>query len=205
MKKVRNFLFAFSAIAIGLYPIAYFVVDPRFGLLSTKSKELLSDMLWNGMFYAHIIFGGIALFIGWIQFNKNIQQKRIALHRFVGKLYLFAVLLSGISSLYVGYFATGGIIAKLGFVSLGMVWLYTSIRGFIAVKNKNIALHQKMMIYSYAACFAAVTLRIWLPSLTALLGDFIPAYRIVAWLAWVPNIAVAHYIIQHRFKPPTPI
>ncbi|GAB4428835.1 MAG: hypothetical protein OHK0039_47410 [Bacteroidia bacterium] len=48
---------------------------------------------------------------------------------------------------------------------------------------------------SYAACFAAVTLRLWLPILTALLGDFLPAYRIVAWLCWVPNLLVALAVI----------
>lgn len=53
------------------------------------------------------------------------------------------------------------------------------------------------MIYSYAACFAAVTLRIWLPLLTAaFLGDFIKAYTIVAWLCWVPNIIVAYFIVR---------
>ncbi len=52
-----------------------------------------------------------------------------------------------------------------------------------------------MMIYSYAACFAAVTLRLWLPMLTALFHDFKTAYRIVAWLCWLPNLAVARYIL----------
>ena len=57
-----------------------------------------------------------------------------------------------------------------------------------------------MMIYSYAACFAAVTLRIWLPILTSILGEFLSAYRIVAWLCWVPNLIVA-YIISNTKKP----
>ena len=50
------------------------------------------------------------------------------------------------------------------------------------------------MIYSYAACFAAVTLRLWLPLLVFLFGDFIKAYVLVSWLCWVPNIIVAYFI-----------
>ena len=50
------------------------------------------------------------------------------------------------------------------------------------------------MIYSYAACFAAATLRLWLPALTSLTNDFIPAYRMVAWLCWIPNLVFAHYL-----------
>jgi len=64
----------------------------------------------------------------------------------------------------------------------------------MAVKNGNINKHQRFMLYSYAVCFSAVTLRIWLPLLTMSLGGFIEAYRIVAWLSWVPNLIVAHII-----------
>ena len=56
--------------------------------------------------------------------------------------------------------------------------------------------HQKMMIYSYAACFAAVTLRIYLPILSILFHDFIKAYILVAWLCWIPNIIVAYFLVQ---------
>ena len=66
----------------------------------------------------------------------------------------------------------------------------------MSIKEGNIKRHQKFMIYSYAACFAAVTLRIWLPALIAIYQDFIPAYRIVAWLCWVPNIMVAYFIVK---------
>jgi hypothetical protein len=57
-----------------------------------------------------------------------------------------------------------------------------------------------MMIYSYAACLAAVTLRIYLPLLTFLFQDFNKAYSLVAWLCWIPNIIVAHYIIKKNQK-----
>jgi fatty acid desaturase len=67
---------------------------------------------------------------------------------------------------------------------------------FVNIKNKKIEKHQKMMIYSYAACFAAVTLRIWLPLLIIVFGSFITAYTIVAWLCWVPNLIVAILITR---------
>ena len=54
------------------------------------------------------------------------------------------------------------------------------------------------MFFSYAACFAAVTLRIWLPLLTIAMGESNSAYRIVAWLCWVPNIIVAILILRNK-------
>lgn len=201
-RKISYVLIAITAVAIGIYPIIYFLMpDRNFGLLASKAPELLADTLWNGMFYTHIILGGLALLIGWIQFNKKIQRTKIQLHRNIGKIYLFSVLLSGISGIYIGFLATGGWIPRIGFVCLGIVWLFTTIKGYTSIRKKDIETHQKMMIYSYAACFAAVTLRIWLPILSATMGGFLPAYKVVAWLCWVPNIIVAYFIIKQKFKP----
>lgn len=58
-----------------------------------------------------------------------------------------------------------------------------------------------MMVYSFSACCAAVTLRLWLPLLLGGLRlDFDFAYPIVAWLCWVPNLLVAHSINSITLK-----
>ncbi|WP_299224063.1 DUF2306 domain-containing protein [uncultured Psychroserpens sp.] len=196
IKKIAFIVFALSSVAIGLYPIIYLFIDANFGLLSSKPEALLNNSLWNFTFYTHIYFGGLALGIGWIQFNHEFRYKNLRLHKIIGKVYTVAVLLSGFSSLYIACFATGGIIAIFGFTCLGIIWLVSTIAGYLSIKKGNIVKHQEFMIFSYAACFAAVTLRIWLPSLTVLFQDFIIAYKIVAWLCWVPNIVVAAIIVR---------
>jgi uncharacterized membrane protein len=200
MKKITWYIVAFLSVCTGLYPIIYFVIDVKFGLLNSKSSEVLNSFIWNMGFYGHIAFGGLALLIGWLQFSEKLRMKNLKVHRNIGKVYMIAVLISGICSLFIGYYATGGIISALGFIFLGLFWLGSTVLAYRAVKNKNIDLHQRLMIYSYAACFAAVTLRIWLPILTSVIGDFIPAYRIVAWLCWVPNIIVAYFIVKNQVK-----
>lgn len=195
IKRLPYFLLAFLAVAIGLYPGIYFVIDRKFGLLATKEEALLGDIFWNTGFYTHILFGGLALLIGWTQFSDRLRARNIALHRKIGKVYVVSVLLSGLAGVYIGFFATGGIVASLGFICLGLTWLYTTLQAYRFIRNRNTESHRKMMIYSYAACFAAVTLRLWLPMLTALFHDFKTAYRIVAWLCWLPNLAVARYIL----------
>ncbi|MDP2414804.1 DUF2306 domain-containing protein [Daejeonella sp.] len=194
IKKTSWILFVTMAIVIGLYPGIYFLIPREFGLLSSKKTELLNNIFWNIGFYTHIILGGLALLIGWIQFNSKMRTRNILLHRQVGKLYLIAVFLSSIAGIYIGFYATGGIVSSLGFISLGIIWFYTTLMAYLHIRNKRIEQHQKMMIYSYAACFAAVTLRIWLPILIMIFGDFNKAYVIVAWLCWVPNLLVAKLI-----------
>ena len=196
--KVAWFVFAFLAIGVGLYPLAYLFVGKEFGLLLSKSQELLSNVFWNIGFYGHISFGGIALLTGWSQFSKRLRSKRLDLHRNLGKIYIFSVLVSGVCAVYIGFFATGGWVSSLGFILLGLVWLYTTWSAYSAIRKKDLQLHQGMMIYSYAACFAAVTLRIWLPLLTFAFGEFLIAYKIVAWLCWVPNLLFASYLVRRK-------
>lgn len=176
----------------------YLIADKKIGLLNTKPLALLSDTIWNIGFYGHVLLGGLALGIGWLQFNKKLRQKKLHLHRLVGKIYVFAALISGTCGIYIGFFATGGLITSIGFISLGIIWLSSTFRAYYYARKGAINEHQKMMIYSYAACFAAVTLRIWLPILSILIGEFIPAYKIVAWLSWVPNIIVAYFIVNSK-------
>ncbi len=69
-----------------------------------------------------------------------------------------------------------------------------------AIKNGNIQAHENFMIYSYAICFSAVTLRFWLPILIYFLGSFNTAYLYVGWLSWVPNVLVAYLIVSRKNK-----
>lgn len=200
MKKGLWILFVVLAIIIGLYPSIYFFKGRNFGLISSKEPELLQSVLWNIAFYTHIILGGIALLIGWPQFSSKFRSSYLGLHRKIGKVYVFSVLLSALAGIYIGFFATGGIISELGFITLGFFWFCTTLSAYLYVRKKQINQHQIMMIYSYALCFAAVMLRLWLPILASIFGDFIKAYVIVAWLCWVPNIFVAYFITKKLKK-----
>ena len=189
---------ALFSLLIGLYPSTYFLVDRKFGLLSSKSEALLADLFWNIGFYGHIMFGGLALLVGWAQFIKKIRNKRPVLHRNIGKVYVFSVLISSICGIYIAHYATGGLTASLGFILLGLVWFYTTLNAYLFARKGDIVRHEKLMIFSFAACFAAVTLRIWLPMLSSIMGGFVPAYRVVAWLCWVPNLLVAYIIVRNK-------
>lgn len=78
-----------------------------------------------------------------------------------------------------------------------MLWLFTTIMAYTTIRKKKNKEHQKWMIRSYALCFAAVTLRLWMPILPAVFNlDFNEAYPIISWLCWVPNIIFAEFLIK---------
>lgn len=198
MKTFKIVVLAFFAIAIGLYPLVFLITDMSTqGLLASKDSEVLNNRLWNICFYLHIGFGGLSLLTGWSQFSESIRNKFMLWHRRLGMIYLVSVCFSGIAGLYLSFFANGGLISSLGFGFLAVGWLFSSSIAYRSIKKGNIRAHQVWMIRSYAFTFAAVALRLWLPLLTGILQmDFMDAYRLVSWLCWVPNIAVAEIIIS---------
>lgn len=197
-KRIARIIIAIFGILIGLYPLMYLLSGERINLLQGKPDELYFSSLWQAGFHFHIIFGGIALLIGWIQFFPRIRNRYLRFHRIIGRIYVVAVMLGGIAGIYLALNANGGIIAKTGFFLLGIGWTSTTLFGLGTVRKGMIDRHQSFMIFSYALCFAAVTLRIWLPLLQAYFGEFLPAYRIVAWLCWVPNLLVAWWIVSRK-------
>ena len=198
-KKLLIPIFIFFAIAISFYPLAYVFADMRMGLLASKSAKLLSDGIWRFGFYTHILLGGLALLSGCPQFLPKLRQKRLTLHRILGKVYVASVLLSGCAGFGIAFAASGGLMGQLGFGTLSILWLFTTVQAFQAIRKRNISQHQNWMTRSYALCFAAVTLRLWLPIFLGAFGmSFDVAYPIIAWLCWVPNLAVAELIIGYR-------
>jgi uncharacterized membrane protein len=199
LSKIGWVFFVFFAIVIGLYPYGYLLSDvlAENGLLAGKPDFIKESIVWAFQFKVHIYLGGIALLTGWSQFIKKWRDKRLNFHRTLGKIYIIVVLLSGISGLYIAYYADGGIIAQLGFTGLALSWLYTTTKAYLTIRKKEINNHQKWMIRSYALTFAAVTLRIWLPMFQYGFGmEFLQAYVIIAWLCWVPNIIWAQWKVK---------
>lgn len=197
MKKFLFIIIVFFALIIGMYPLIYFFVEHKHTFLGSKSPEILQSHLWKFAFFAHIIFGGISLFIGWRQFGSQFRNKHLKIHRIIGKSYVVSVLISSVSSIYMGIHANGGIVACVGFVCLGLIWLSTTLMSVVYISKGDVTKHQQLMIYSYACTFAAVTLRIWLPVLENITYDPDNSYRAVAWLSWMPNLWVA-YIINKK-------
>jgi uncharacterized membrane protein len=196
--KVGWIIFVMLAIVIGFYPIFYLLEGFRSqGFLSTKALNLRQSAGYLTLFYIHVTFGGLSLLIGWSQFSERFRRKYLQTHRSIGKVYVVSVLLSSLAGMAIALFATGGAISVIGFEGLAICWLFSDIRAYTSIRKGRIQEHQDWMCRNYALTFAAVTLRLWLPfSQVALHMDFVDAYRIIAWMCWVPNLIVAELIIN---------
>ena len=130
--------------------------------------------------------------LGPLQFSSRLRSRRLALHRWIGRLYLGAgVLIGGGAGFYMALHAFGGLAARLGFACLAVAWLYTGLRAYLAIRARNIPLHRAWMVRNFALTFAAVTLRIYVPASMAGAVAFEAAYPYIAWACWIPNLIAA--------------
>ena len=152
--------------------------------------------------YPHVIVGMLGLALGPLQFHPRIQA-RAALHRTIGKVYVGIAMLVGLVGLYMSWYSFGGPITHIGFGSLATGVLITTWTAYRLIRAQQFRRHREWMIRSYALMFGAVTLRLWLPLfIIAYQGQFLPAYRWIAWVSWVPNLLVAElYIRRTRTRP----
>lgn len=150
-------------------------------------------------FYLHIGFAPVALALLPFQFWQGLRRRRPAVHRWIGRGYGLAILLSGLGGLKMAFETTAGPVAGVGFGILALLWLGVTGRGIWLAIQGRIADHRRWMIRSGALTFAAVTLRLYLPLLFATLGEEL-GYSLVAWACWVPNLLVAEWLLRRDGK-----
>lgn len=148
--------------------------------------------------YTHILMAPLALALAPVQLWAGLRKKRPHLHRFSGRIYGVAVLLGGVSGLWLATGTSAGPVAGLGFGLLAIFWLVTTGRGIQLAILADFTAHRRWMIRSIALSFSAVTLRLYIPLGDALGFSFLEAYTAIAWLCWVPNLLAAELILLRK-------
>lgn len=144
-----------------------------------------------------------ALLVGAVQFSAAVRQHRPGVHRWTGRIYVVACLIGAISGLVLAAGTSAGPMAGLGFGGLAVAWIVTNALGWQRARARKIASHRRWMIRSWALTLAAVTLRLYIPLFEMLGVAELPAYRAIAFLCWVPNLAIAEVLLV-RDRRPTP-
>ncbi|PEQ60112.1 hypothetical protein CN470_19795 [Bacillus cereus] len=205
MNRKIWFVFTFFALLVSGYIVVQYSIMDGFQTGLVKAKLMFGSKLsdfWYSMLFIHITTSIVALVIGPFTLSTKFRDRNINRHRIVGRIYMVGILLGGVSGLYLSFYATGGLVAKLGFGLLSILWLASAYQALHRVKNKKIKEHRNWMIRNYSLTFGAVTLRIWLPLFIVLFGieRFEFSYAIIAWLAWVPNLILAEFFIRKRLN-----
>ena len=179
---------AYAAISYLSLPVAE-LVHPNIRLgLQARAAVVLT----------HVLAASLAIAIGPLQFQARVRQNAPSVHRWMGRVYLAAVLLGGIAGLDLALHAYGGAVARAGFTTLALAWLYSGLQAYLAIRAGDVPAHRRWMMRNFALTFAAVTLRLYVPAALASGIALASAYPVIAWLCWVPNLLIAQRLIAGR-------
>ncbi|HYG52666.1 MAG TPA: DUF2306 domain-containing protein [Flavobacteriales bacterium] len=191
------FLLAFFTYLMVRITLPYGEMKSDTAFLALK-QSYIDNRVWMNAFYIHVFTSCFLLLAGFTQFSNKILKKRRTLHRNMGKMYVFVLLFaSGPAGFIMSIYANGGLYSKIAFTMLSVLWLtFTALAWYYAVK-RNFVKHKNFMILSFALTCSALTLRLWKMGIVYAFNPHpMDAYRIVAWLGWVPNLLLALWLIR---------
>ena len=194
--------FSFFFVLMLQITLRYIPFSSEVAFLQIKQTEVESVKFYLPIFYIHVYTAIFTLIAGFTQFSTALLAKYRRVHKMIGYLYVVIVIfLAAPSGIFIGYYANGGVTAKISFMLLGILWLFFTAKAINAILNRNIVKHEQFMLRSFALAFSAITLRLWKVILVYL---FHPApmdvYQIIAWLGWIPNLLLIEYLIRKNIK-----
>ena len=181
----------FLAVGVAIHAMRYDLVPANIYLgVDTAIQGVIARVPVQAL--THMIFGPIALLAGPWQFFSKLRTTNPKLHRWTGRSYVAACLISGIGAVFTAPYASGGPVASAGFMMLAVLWIATTFSGWRAAVSRNFELHRILMRFSYAMTFGAVTLRLQIP-FGFIFFHFTSYREMSVWLAytaWIPNVIV---------------
>jgi uncharacterized membrane protein len=159
-------------------------------------EEITSNGFATPWLVLHAATASTAQLLGPFQFIGSLRSRRPAIHRLIGRIYVSACLLGGLTALPLVFGPTSGPISSLGFGGLALLWLWTTLTAWRHATQRNFVAHRQWMVRSFALTCSAVTLRLYLGVLMLLPVEFEIGYRAISFLCWVPNILVAEWLIR---------
>jgi len=186
-------------------------ITPYLTINPTNSRiQIDSSSIQYPALILHIFFATIALLTGFLQLNARIRKEKPKLHRIIGKVYISSVLISGLLAfviiLYIDNFAKA-----TSFVALTIIWIFTTVKGYVTAKQRKYSEHRKWMIRSFGVTLVAVSGRLTVPILLLayyLLNGFsLPGGReqmieevlnVNIWVGLIINVIIIEWVILNK-------
>ena len=169
----------------------------------TPPELILSNAFAHPFLILHIVGGLTALVVGPLQFVKRIRERVPAFHRATGRIYAAACAIGAPAGFMLAIGTVAGPIAAVGFAIPAVLWPVFTFAGVRAAIDRRLDDHREWMLRSYAICANAITLRLMLPAPGVLGFEVRPAYRLIAWLGWIVNLALVElYLRRGRHSAP---
>lgn len=183
--------------------IRYYPLRDNVGFLQFK-RAYIHILPWKIAFYTHVFTAIFALFAGFTQFSAQVRHKYARVHRLIGRLYTYDILIINFpAAMLMAVYANGLLPGKTAFAVLDCLWFWFTLQAVIEVKKGNIKVHKQFMMRSYALTLSAITLRSWKIIISAFVHiDPLHLYMIDAWMGFVPNLLFVEWLIRAKRTSP---
>ena len=184
-----------------LITLQYIPVDFNAAFLAVKQNEI-QYIHYQIAFFTHVYTSIFVLILGMFQFSDYVRKKYTAIHRNLGKAYIFLILFfAAPSGLVMGYYGNGGMYSQISFCLLAILWFCFTLMAFVKIRKKKYEKHRNYMILSYSLTLSAISLRLfkWIIVHTVELPPM-DTYKIVVWLGWLTNLSIAMMIIKIKSR-----
>ncbi|KUI45059.1 hypothetical protein AU197_12470 [Mycobacterium sp. IS-1590] len=111
----------------------------------------------------HVMVASAAMVTAVVQIWPRLRIRRPALHRRCGRVYVATAVPAAASAMVIGALTPFGPLLAVSNVTLGALWLWFTVRGYVAVRSRRIADHRRDMVRSAALALSVITNRIWTP------------------------------------------
>jgi uncharacterized membrane protein len=143
----------------------------------------------------HILGGSIALLLGPLQFSTTLRRRFPAVHRWLGRAYVVAVVIAASLSLYIVLkFEAAANWWSMG--AMGALWLVTTIFAWLAARNRNLIQHKLWIGRSYCLTFTFVATR-FIPDVVLPGLDYVNMTALY-WFFIVLSLIVPDLVVNGR-------
>lgn len=162
LNKPRVFLFSVLAL-LSLYVL---VVQEVLYLSGAGVVDLARYKSMSWILVPHGLLGLVALAIGPFQFSTTLRKNNLPLHKKLGKIYIFAILLAMPFAIMLNiYHPIPGATGTFAFENIiqALVWAITAAMAWLAASRRQITIHKMWAARSYGVTLVFVTSRIYNP------------------------------------------
>ena len=113
----------------------------------------------------HVMFASVAMVCAVVQIWPGLRRRHPALHRRVGRVYVFTAIPAAVCAMVVGAATPFGPILAVSNVLLASLWLWFTVNGYVAGRERRFASHRRHMVRSATLALSIISNRIWTPML----------------------------------------
>src|SRR6201990_2858112 len=110
---------------------------------------------------AHVMFASVAMVTAVPQIWPGLRARRPALHRRIGRLYVYTAIPAAVCAMVIGAATPFGPFLAVSNVFLASLWLWFTINGYLAARQRRFAQHRRHIVRSATLAFSIIPNRIW--------------------------------------------